>query len=199
MSLILASGSPRRRELLQQLNLDFQVITRDVDESFSKDHLPEQVVQDLASRKAASIADQYEQAVIIGSDTLVILDGEILGKPRDPQDALDMLTRLSGREHQVNTGIAIYDVVNHRTERIITDVSSTKVTMRLLTKEQIKAYIQTGEPLDKAGAYGIQGKGACLIEKINGCYFNVVGLSLVLLDQMMGRLGYSLQQDFQKV
>ncbi|SEN34299.1 Maf family protein [Lihuaxuella thermophila] len=193
--LVLASGSPRRRELLSQLGLSFRVQISRADETI--DHLsPAAAVEQLALRKAKAVAAECDSALVIGADTVVVLDGEILGKPEDSGHAVRMLHRLQGRSHQVYTGIALVQVRSGKVIRELVDHNQTQVTMRALSPQKIDWYVETGEPLDKAGAYGIQGLGALLVEKIEGCYFNVVGLSVSLLDDMMERMGFSLTEDF---
>ncbi len=158
---------------------------------------PEQLVMELALLKArAVVATSFSSAIIVGADTVVSIDGDILGKPKDKADAANMLNRIVGRQHQVYTGIALVEVHDGVIRQIKTDYRQTDVWMRQLSDQEISWYIDTGEPMDKAGAYGIQAYGACFIEKINGCYFNVVGLSLSLLDKMMAQIGYSLMTDF---
>ena len=191
VKLILASESPRRKELLTQLGLSFSIRPSNADETLSET-VPEIVVKELAYRKASSVANQVEHALIIGADTLVVCDQEMLGKPQDEADAMKMLLRLQGRAHQVVSGIALVEVINGKIRRSEIEAKKTDVWMLPLSERQIRGYIQTGEPLDKAGAYGIQGIGAAFIDKIEGCYFNVVGLSLSLLVQMMDRMGYQL-------
>lgn len=191
MEWILASGSPRRKELLQEIGLSFRVLPSNVSEEFSASLSPSEVVQQLAARKATDVASKEKEASIIGADTIVVRKGEIIGKPRDQKDAARILSSLQGREHQVYSGIAL-SYLRDGERHLITDYRMTKVHMRPLTEQEIWWYIKTGEPMDKAGAYGIQGKGASLIEGIEGCYFNVVGLSLVLFVDMMKRCGYSL-------
>ncbi|MGN0148652.1 MAG: Maf family protein [Clostridia bacterium] len=174
---ILASGSPRRKELLSAIGIDFDVVVSDADEdSISKDAPVEIYVQELALLKAAATAKNVlkkKKALIIAADTIVTLDGKILGKPQDEDDAFNMLSELSGRTHAVYTGYCVMRISDGFTvcNRVKTDV-----TFKLLDDEKIRSYIRTGEPMDKAGAYGIQGLGALLIEKIDGDYFNVVGL-----------------------
>lgn len=189
VNLILASASPRRRELLAQLGLSFSIKPSNADETLLET-APEAAVKELALRKARSVADQVDRALIIGADTLVVCEGEMLGKPQDEADAMSMLMRLQGRAHQVISGIALVEVSNGEIIRSEVEARKTDVWMLPLSEEQIEWYIQTGEPLDKAGAYGIQGIGASFIDKIEGCYFNVVGLSLSLLTQMLGSMGY---------
>ncbi len=193
--LVLASGSPRRREILNQLGLTFRVQTSQTDETVYN-LSPAAAVEQLALRKARAVAPECDSALVIGADTVVALDGEILGKPGDAGDAVRMLNRLQGRAHQVYTGIALLQVRSGKVIRELVDHNRTQVTMRALSPQKIDWYVGTGEPLDKAGAYGIQGLGALLVEKIEGCYFNVVGLSVSLLDEMMEQLGFSLVKDF---
>ncbi|MFD1422327.1 Maf family protein [Laceyella tengchongensis] len=190
--IVLASGSPRRRELLAGLGVQFEVKTSQVDETFDPSSPPNAVAEELAHRKAKDVARQLDAVLVIGADTIVVCDGEILGKPRDEQEAVQMLSRLQGRAHQVYTGIALVEVADGHVVRERVSHRMTHVWMRPLSDEKISWYVDSKEPLDKAGAYGIQGLGACLIDKIDGCYFNVVGLSLVELDQMFQDMGYSL-------
>jgi septum formation protein len=166
--------------------LTFSVDPSDADESFAPGTPPEEVVRMLALRKAESVAARYEQGLVIGSDTIVVLDDAILGKPSDEADARRMLAMLQGRSHVVCSGIAIVDA---ETKRSIAEVSTTRVTMRPLTDEQIAAYVESGEPSDKAGGYAIQGIGAAIVERIDGDYFTVVGLPLCLLNRMMAEFG----------
>ncbi|MGA2298670.1 MAG: Maf family protein [FCB group bacterium] len=183
--LILASQSPRRKKLLTQLGLKFSVHPADIDESkLSIKITPAQHVKILSLMKAEYVAGQiHEPAIIIGSDTIVVLENKILGKPINEKDAERMLKLLSGKTHIVYTGIAL---VNTTTRKNITAVQKTEVTFRKLTIEEIQAYIRTGSPMDKAGAYGIQDDfGAIFIEHINGCYYNIVGLPLELLYKTM--------------
>lgn len=186
--IILASGSPRRRELMKQVGLDFQVITSDCDESITADS-PEETAAALSAIKCSNVANNIKSGkivpeeyasgyLIIGADTIVVLDGEVLGKPSDKEDAFRMLNSLSGRTHSVITGVTITDTGTDRTE---TFTSETKVTMFELSDQEIRNYIETGEPIDKAGAYGIQGIGARLIKEIHGDYYTVVGLPVASL------------------
>lgn len=171
--LILASNSPRRRYLLQQAGIAFEVIPSNFDESRVDLHDPIQYVQALSQAKAGDIAARYPDCWVIGADTIVLIDGKVLGKPKDKSTARGMLEQLSGKTHQVYTGFTICCVglQKHFTDAIITDV-----TFKKLTNEEIKWYIHTDEPFDKAGAYAIQGLGTFLVERINGSYTNVVGL-----------------------
>ena len=187
MEFILASASPRRKELLETLGLNFQIITGEADEdSVSGEGVPVGIyVQELALLKAAATAKyalKKKKAIIIAADTVVILDGRILGKPKDEKEAYFMLKTLSGREHEVYTGICIMRVSDGKT---YCDSQCTKVVFKELTDETIAAYIATGEPMDKAGSYGIQGKGSVLVSKLDGDYNNVVGMSTSLLCDML--------------
>lgn len=188
--IILASASPRRAELLNQLGLDFQVIPSDVSEVIpEKSTAPQELVTKLALHKASDVACKVERGLVIGADTLVVLEDIIFGKPSGPAEAVKMLSILSGKYHSVYTGIAMVQVPSGRTEA---GYSETKVKFRSLAEEEIQSYVATGEPLDKAGAYGIQGKGGVLVERIEGCYFNVVGLPLSKLAEMLQKFGISI-------
>ncbi len=171
--LILASGSPRRKEILGLFDKPFEIIVSDIEEPIIETDPPEITVMALALEKALDIASIAETgAIVIGADTLVYCDG-YLGKPQDEGDALQMLKRLQGRAHQVHTGIA---VVRAGTDQKVVDSVCTVVKMKSLTDQQMKSYVASGEPMGKAGAYAIQGKGTLLVEGIEGDYFNVVGL-----------------------
>ncbi len=193
--IVLASGSPRRRELLSRFGFPFRVQTSDVDEAVSLSLSPDQVVEELALRKAKAVATQCENTLVIGADTVVVYQGEIMGKPGDEREAAQMLRDLSGKEHQVYSGIALLTVEQGEIAREVVSHRMTRVWIRSLTPEKITWYVNTKEPLDKAGAYGIQGLGACLVDRIEGCYFNVVGMSLALLDEMLSETGYSIARD----
>ena len=179
--LVLASASPRRSALLSQIGLTFEVCPSDIVEppykTYSNNPASE-VTQKLALLKAAAVSQHFDDALIIGADTLVSLDGELLGKPTDDADAFKMLTHLSSTCHEVVTGVALVDA---RTEREIVWSETTQVYFRELHGTEINAYIASGEASDKAGAYGIQGRGAAFVRRIEGCYFNVVGLPLASL------------------
>jgi septum formation protein len=193
--IILASTSPRRCELLGVLGLTFDVIGSDYDEdSLDRDSLtPQDWVMQLAIGKAAAVAAQTQgDALVIGADTTVTLRGEYFNKPKDPADARRMLSELSGQTHQVYTGICILPVTNGVPGAPLTDYAITDVTFDPIPTETINAYVATGEPLDKAGAYGIQGKALAFIPKINGDYFNVVGLPLNKLVALLGRFGVNI-------
>ena len=188
--LVLASTSPRRQELLGLLGLPFEVIGSLYDESvISPDGMaPADYVTQLAQGKASEVAGRLDaDALVIGADTTVVLDGQFLNKPTGPDDAASMLRRLSGRTHEVYTGLCVI-----RGQTLLTNYAVTEVTFAALTDETIAAYVATGEPLDKAGAYGIQGKALSFIPSISGDYFNVVGLPLYLLGQMLAQFGIDL-------
>jgi septum formation protein len=182
--LILASSSPRRRELLGLLGLSPEVVPADIDESWIPGEAPIPHAERLARAKAGVIAARRPDVAVIAADTIVVIDGEILGKPADAADAAAMLRRLSGREHVVHTAIA----VAYRNDTA-SAVESTRVWFRSLSDDAIAAYVATGEPMDKAGAYGIQGYGAVIVERIDGDYFTVMGLGLGRLVGLFGAVG----------
>lgn len=187
--IILASASPRRRELLSLICPEFEVWPSDFDESgLSTGTPPAEYVQISASHKAQAVAKGLKDAIVIGADTIVVISGRILGKPVDEADAHDMLRLLSGKTHQVYTGISVISANNGEAPEA-NGVESTDVAFRQLTDQMIERYIATREPMDKAGAYAIQGKGSVLIEKINGCFFNVVGLPVYRLSRLLEELG----------
>lgn len=190
--IILASASPRRREILALSGLDFEVISPECDENI-KESDPEYLVQMLSFRKCMAGREEIlmmpernkSDHIIIGADTIVYYDGNILGKPRDSDDAVRMLTMLSGHTHSVYTGVTVYDTSNAYHE---TFFEKTEVTFIEAEPEDIRNYVDSGEPLDKAGAYGIQGKGAFLVSRINGDYLNVVGLPFAHLMQILKKI-----------
>jgi len=181
---ILASSSPRRRQLLDLVGIRHEVIPSDTDESLRVGELPEVYCERLAREKVATIATQRADALVIGADTIVVIDDIILGKPKDGEDAVRMIQMLSGRSHTVMTAVAA-----SRDGQIVSGVEVVDVTFLPLDDEQIRAYVATGEPLDKAGAYGIQGYGATIVRRIDGDYFAVMGLALVKLVALMRELG----------
>ena len=183
LPLILASGSPRRRELLDLMGLTYTVETPDVDESFSG--RPSETVMEISRRKAAAVAARHSDSIIIAADTLVFADGA-LGKPHTPERAKEMLRSLAGNWHHVYTGIT---VINTRSGRILRNVDKTRVHLVPMTEQEIDAYVATGEPLDKAGAYGIQGIGGMFVDRIDGSYSNVVGLPMSMLRIMLAQVG----------
>lgn len=185
IKIILASASPRRRELLAQIGLDFQVLVSEVEEKVNTD-IPYLVVEQLSAQKAEAVAQKLEKeepALVIGADTIVVCDGQILGKPRDKEEAVQMLRKLNGRSHQVYTGVTL--IFRDKTK---TFYEATEVEFYSMTEEEIGAYVETLDPLDKAGAYGIQGFCARYIKGITGDYNNVVGLPVGRLYQEMKRL-----------
>ena len=184
--IILASASPRRQELLEQIGLSFEVKVRPVDETLDKGLAPQEAVAELAYRKAREVAETVERGIVIGADTVVVHENQILGKPVNRDDAAAVLMSLSGSSHLVITGFSVIDV---ETKKVVKESEITEVTFRNLTKTEIEAYVRSGEPMDKAGSYGIQGLGAVLVEKINGCYFNVVGLPLTKLILVLKEFG----------
>ena len=178
--IILASASPRRRELLKYIVPEFRVVPADIDETVPADIPPEKSAEFLAVKKARHVSSENPDSIIIGSDTVVIIDGEILGKPKDPSDAERMLRKLSGKTHSVITGVCL--CCGNSSESFS---CRTAVKFFSLTDSEIRNYIATGEPMDKAGAYGIQGKGCLLAESIEGDFFNVVGLPASLLKRRL--------------
>ena len=188
MRIILASGSPRRRDLLNQVGISHEVIVSNADETI--DGPPDEQVRILAQRKAEAVQDiAGNDAVIIAADTLVYIDGIVLAKPDSPQDAFRMLQTLQGRCHTVFTGVA---VLKGNNRRVFAD--ATRVCFRSLSDTEINAYIATGEPFDKAGAYGVQDKGALLVDRIDGDYFTVVGLPVAKLAAALAEMGVNVWQ-----
>lgn len=188
MDIILASGSPRRRELLTQMGLTFRVVVSDVDEGIDKDMPPEDQVYFLSQRKARAVAaltaGDCPGALVIAADTIVSFEGEVMGKPHSQEEAVQMLSLLQGKTHQVYTGFTLCQ--NGRED---TQVECTSVTFRPMTDAEIAAYAASGEPMDKAGAYGIQGLGGIFVEEIQGDYFNVMGLPICRLGQALKTFG----------
>ena len=178
--LVLASASPRRQELIRLIDNDIIICPSDADESYSADTPAESVPEILAVRKAAEVAKKYPNDTVIGCDTSVIIEGEILGKPKNENDAKRMLKLLSGKTHKVITGCAIF-----KNGKSVSFSETTEVTFYPLSDKEIKIYIATNEHCDKAGAYGIQGKGSLLVKGINGDYFNVVGLPVAKLNKVL--------------
>ncbi len=171
--IILASASPRRSGLMTLAGFRFDVICADIDEIVPEKALPQEVVMSLALQKAQAVAKDHGKSAVVGSDTVVALDGKILGKPHSEKEAVEMLRSLSGRTHKVYTGVAIVCG-----DKVTSFFDETEVEFYPLTDEEIFDYVATGEPMDKAGAYGIQGRGAVLVKRINGDYFNVMGLPI---------------------
>jgi septum formation protein len=181
---ILASQSPRRRELLALVGIPHVVRPADIDEAYGPGEVPRAHCERLAREKAAVVAASEPDAVVIGSDTIVVVDGDVLGKPRDEAHAAEMLARLSGRTHTVMTAVA----VQWRGIEL-SGVEEVDVTFHQLDGPRIRAYIATGEPMDKAGAYGIQGYGATIVQRVDGDYFAVMGLPVQRLVRLMEQLG----------
>lgn len=182
MNIILASASPRRKEILGNTNVKFTVIKSEIDEVILDNEKPQQVVMRLAFEKCLDIASKHEEDLVIGADTIVVLDDEILGKPKDEKEAYRMIKSLSNRTHQVITGISL---INLQSNTKIIDCVVSNVKFKDLSEEDIRDYLQTNESLDKAGAYGIQGYGALLVEEIQGDYFNIVGLPISKLSDLL--------------
>jgi septum formation protein len=183
-SVILASQSPRRRELLTLVGIEHAVQPADIDEAYLAGETPRIHCERLAREKAQVVAKRHWEALVIGSDTIVVVDGDVLGKPRDESHAAEMLRRLSGRAHVVITAVAVqWRGAEHSA------VEQVGVTFHELSSDDIRAYVATGEPMDKAGAYGIQGYGATIVQRVDGDYFAVMGLPLQRLVRLMGDLG----------
>ncbi len=187
--IILASASPRRRELLEQLGWRFDIIPGDHNETKISGEDPQQMVMRLAKLKGEKIAARFSDALVISSDTAVVLGREIFCKPKDADDALRMLVSLSGRSHHVYSGLALF-----WRGKILCDFDRTQVVFRKMSQEFLENYIITGEPTGKAGAYAIQGRGSLMVQSIDGDYSTVVGLPLCLLGKMMEQLGFSLSE-----
>ena len=184
--IVLASGSPRRQELLQRIGItDFDIRVPDTDESYPAGLTPAQTVEYISRKKAeAAAALCTDDEIVITADTMVFLDDQRLGKPVDEADALRMLSALQGRHHTVCTGVTV-----RQGEHMLTESESTQVYFRPAAESELKAYIRTGEPMDKAGSYGVQGMGALLVERLDGDFFNVMGLPVLRLSRMLGQFG----------
>lgn len=186
MEIILASSSPRRKELLKLVGLDFQIANSNIDEILDESLVLEKRIEKIAYEKADAIAKNLVgDLLVIGADTVVEIDGEILGKPKDKEDAKEMIKKLEGKIHNVITGVAIIPTENKY--KPITFHEKTQVKFRALTKKEIVSYVDSGESLDKAGAYAIQGVGTMIVEAIYGCYTNVVGLPIPLLMKKLAK------------
>jgi len=181
---VLASASPRRREILRMLGIPFRAEESGVEEGTTGD--PLSCALALSQRKALAVAERAgKEEVVVGVDTIVALDGKVLGKPSGPQEAAEMLGKLSGRIHRVYSGLTVaYG------GRLLSDYRCTEVRMRRISPEEIEAYVATGEPLDKAGAYAVQGRGAAFVEEIRGCFYNVVGLPVCALLELLAKVGW---------
>lgn len=191
MDIVLASTSPRRKALLEQIKLSFKVVVSDYEEDMTLDMPPEELVMHLSQGKARSVAEKVSDALVIAADTIVAFEGRVVGKPHEKEDASEMLQKLSGKTHEVLTGLTVIDTAKNKE---LSRVVKTQVVFRNLSDYEIRTYVASGEPLDKAGAYGIQGLGALLIKEIRGDYYNVIGLPLVTLKEMLEECGvYVLQ------
>ena len=189
--IILASRSPRRIHLLRQIGITFSVQESGVEEKLQEGATPESIVRDLSLAKALSVAANLDAGIVIGADTIVVIDGKILGKPSTEEEATAMLSALSGRTHSVFTGFALVDVETGRTH---VDFEKTEVTFRPISRKEIEEYVASGSPMDKAGAYGIQDDyGAVFVERIHGCFYTVVGFPLskfyTSFNAFLGQLG----------
>jgi septum formation protein len=186
--LILASGSPRRKELLENVHVPFKVVISDVEEVVDPKLMPSDIVMSLAEQKAAAVAERFKESFVLGADTVVVYNDEILGKPANKEEAKQMLAKLSGNTHQVLTGVAIL----FQEEKIVF-YEQTDVTFWPISDEEIEDYIDTEEPMDKAGSYGIQGLGSIFVKEIKGDYFSVVGLPVARTVRELKKAGFSLK------
>ena len=189
IQIVLASGSPRRRELLKSLGLEFKVVVSDVDESPNEDEAPDELALRLAETKACAVVQDYREAIIIAADTLVVLDDTVLGKPVDEKNAIEILQQLRSREHYVHTGLAVFCQAQHI---INIQLATTPVKMREYFDSEIYTYVSTGNPMDKAGAYAIQSDDFRPVESIRQCYANVMGLPLCHLYRALKSLDVDL-------
>jgi len=189
IKITLASGSPRRAEILRTLGVEFEISAPDEVEQAIDGEPPAEYVTRTARAKVANVADRIASGFVVGADTVVVIDGAPLGKPTSPDEARAMLRSLSGRWHAVMTGLSVRDVA---TGREVTEHDKTLVRFRDLDEAEIDAYVASGEPMDKAGAYGIQGRGMLFVDEIAGSYHNVVGLPATLLERLLRRLGAAL-------
>lgn len=192
---ILASNSPRRKELLRVIGLRFRVVPSLVEEGNHPDSNPVQLARRFALAKASAVARLEPEAIVIGADTIVVSDGEVLGKPHDAKDAVRMLRGLSGRQHEVISGLAVVAGSGPARGQVLVTHDVTSVRFRTLSEKEIAAYVASGEAADKAGAYGIQGRASLFVTRIEGCYFNVVGLPVARLGQMLQKCGVDLLGD----
>jgi septum formation protein len=187
--IVLASASPRRKELLEKIGLKIQVDISDFPEKMSQDLPPEGLVKFNSIGKAGMVASKYADAIIIAADTIGVLNNHLIGKPHNAEEAVKTLQNLSGKTHRVITGLTVIDTASGK---MINRIIETQVKIKELTLQEIQRYVQSGEPLDKAGAYAIQGLGALIVEKITGDYYNVVGLPLNALSDSLKDLGVNL-------
>ena len=190
--IILASASPRRKELLQKIGLKFEVDASNCAEEINPTLEPDELVRRISLAKAKSVASRHKDALIIAADTIGVIGKKLLGKPHTADEARKMLAQISGNSHEVITGFTVLDTA---TNKVFSGIVNTKVYIKKLTRQEIAAYVRTGEPLDKAGAYGIQGLGAVIVEKIEGDYYNVMGLPLNALTNALKEFGISVWGD----
>lgn len=189
--IILASTSPRRHEAARAMGLEFKIVPSDYEEDMDLEKSPEDLVMYLAHGKAADVAKKHKKGIVIGVDTIVVFNDKILGKPRDKEDAFNMLKSFSGKTQEVYSGVCLIDC---ETGKMIKDYEITKVKFRKVDDSEINSYVATGEPLDKAGAYGIQDLSSIFIEKVDGCYFNVTGFPVYNIYKNLRKLGVDIFQ-----
>lgn len=187
--MILASNSPRRKEILENFGFSLKTVSKNIDEISSKEEITEKIM-DIAQQKTMAVAEDYPDENVVGADTVVVIDGKILGKPKDETEAFKMLKSLSGKSHEV---ITAYSFVNLKKNIFLNDAEITKVFFKDMSDEEINWYISTKEPVDKAGAYGIQGKGAYFVEKIEGDFFSVMGFPLGRFLRRLTEIGIDLK------
>ncbi len=185
--LVLASSSPRRKQLLQRLGLNFLIDPSLQEENFNPRTSSPEIAVELSRQKAENVAGRYRDAVILAADTIVVCQGEIMGKPQSLSVARDMLVRLRKQEHKVYTGLAVLGKSQGNNGELLTELDCTRVKMRNFSDAELEAYLESGEPMGKAGAYAIQGLGSLLVESITGSYFTVMGLPVHLLPDMLGK------------
>lgn len=196
MKLVLASGSERRDHLLSWLKVSFDVVVSDFDEESIYEVDPEKLVKRLAYEKARTVATELGDGLVIGADTVVYCDGEVIGKPKDEKDAFQILKKLSGNKHLVYTGVCVFNAATGSVEKA---VEKTMVEFRNLSDKDIRDYVATGEPMDKGGAYAIQMGAKGFVESVEGSYTNVVGLPLLLLAKLLKKQGYNVEGDVSKI
>ena len=184
--IILASTSPRRHELAKRMGLEFDVVPSNYEEDMTMKMSPKKLVMTLAYGKAKDVAEKYKSGIVIGADTIIVYKNKVLGKPKNKKDAFDMLKSFSNKSQEVYSGVCFIDC---KTGKVVKDFEVTKVKFRKLDDDEIKSYIKTGEPMDKAGAYGIQGLASIFIEKIDGCYFNVMGFPIYNIYKNLRKMG----------
>ncbi len=190
-TIILASSSPRRKEILEKTGLPFIIDPSNSDEDMTQNLEPKDLAKALSLAKAKDVAKRHKNAIVIGADSIITLNGKVLGKPHTEERAIEMLTELSGSIHSAITG---YTIIDTDSGKIVSDAVETKIYFRKLTQDEIKNYVATGKPLDKAGAYAIQGKGALFVEKIEGDYYNIMGLPLSAVVEKLKE--FKLQKDY---